>query len=664
MNEREIFLAAIEIDNPIERQTYLEQVCRNDDALRAQVVELLKNHEQSSQFLETPAVAVDSSHDATFVPGLSHDGEETEPEKTAGEEEFRRFLQPATRPGWLGTLSHYAVEEIIGRGAFGIVAKAFDEKLHRVVAIKMMNPDLAATSPPRKRFLREARTAAAVNHENIAAIYAVEEEPIPFLVMEFIPGLTLQQQMDAQGPFEVGEILEIGRQIASGLAAAHAVNLIHRDIKPSNILLTAGPHIRAKISDFGLARAVDDASMTQSGMIAGTPMYMAPEQARGETLDHRADLFSLGSVLYQMTSGRPPFRAATTMAVLKRVCDDNPRPIPDVLPGTPGWLCGIIMRLMEKSRENRFQSAQDVADMLATCQRELTQQGDVTSLGDPLPTEYPKTEPNPKTEQGGHSSRSHKGLLAGMVLSLAIFILVGVISPRLARWWDTPIPNLPAVQNSGGLRFDGKDDWVQVSGLDWNYPQFTIEAFVTSTTGSDNGTVVYLGGGQGQERNEWMTLFDGGPAGPGKRISGAAIKGKTAYENAYGPFAGGERQHRALVFDGRYLNYYINGIWQGQRKAEPYEGLEWNMRELRIGCDGGERRCFQGIVDQLRVSRVARYNDNFTVSEKLLPDKQTLALYQFSEGAGQILKDLSGNGHDGQIHGATWLKTGNGLGSE
>ncbi|MCA9125407.1 MAG: serine/threonine protein kinase, partial [Planctomycetales bacterium] len=179
---------------------------------------------------------------------------------------------------------------------------------------------------------------AAVMHENIVAIHAVEEEPIPYLVMEYIPGQTLQQRMDSNGPLEIAEVLRIGQQMAAGLAAAHAANLIHRDIKPSNILLSEGPNSRAKISDFGLARAVDDASMTKSGMIAGTPMYMAPEQARGETLDHRADLFSLGSVLYQMVGGRPPFRATNTVAVLKRVCEDKPRPLGDVLPGTPAWL--------------------------------------------------------------------------------------------------------------------------------------------------------------------------------------------------------------------------------------------------------------------------------------------------------------------------------------
>ena len=189
------------------------------------------------------------------------------------------FLQPSEKPGSLGRLAHYEVLEVLGNGGFGTVVKAFDEKLHRFVAIKLMSPLLAATSAARKRFLREARSAAAVRHENVIAIYAVEDQPIPYLVMEYIAGRTLQQKLDATGPLELLEVLRIGRQIAAGLAAAHAMGLIHRDIKPGNILLEDGVE-HVKITDFGLARAADDASITQSGFIAGTPMYMAPEQAR------------------------------------------------------------------------------------------------------------------------------------------------------------------------------------------------------------------------------------------------------------------------------------------------------------------------------------------------------------------------------------------------
>jgi serine/threonine protein kinase len=185
--------------------------------------------------------------------------------------------------------------------------------------------------------------------------------------MEFIPGETLQQRLDRTGPLALLDVLHIGSQIADGLAAAHANNLIHRDIKPANVLIEHGPSLRVKLTDFGLARAADDASMTQSGLINGTPMYMSPEQARSDPLDYRTDLFSLGSVLYIMVSGRPPFRAANTLAVLNRITDDTPRPIPEIIPETPPWLCDIIARLQAKNPDDRFQSAQEVADLLEQC---------------------------------------------------------------------------------------------------------------------------------------------------------------------------------------------------------------------------------------------------------------------------------------------------------
>jgi serine/threonine protein kinase len=172
--------------------------------------------------------------------------------------------------------------EVFGRGGFGIVFRAFDETLQRVVAVKVLAPQLAASSPPRKWFVRETRSSANVRHENIVQVLAVEEQLLPYLVMEFIPGEILQQRLDRTGPLETAEVVRIGRQIAEGLAAAHGMGLIHRDIKPANILIEAGPNQCVKITDFGLARAADDASLTQSGLLAGTPMYMAPEQAQAK----------------------------------------------------------------------------------------------------------------------------------------------------------------------------------------------------------------------------------------------------------------------------------------------------------------------------------------------------------------------------------------------
>ncbi len=213
--------------------------------------------------------------------------------------------------------------------------------------------------------MREARSSAKVRHENVVQVHAVEEQPLPYLVMEFIPGETLQQRLDRIGPLEPAEVVRIGRQIAEGLAAAHAQGLVHRDVKPANILIEAGPNQCVKITDFGLARAADDASLTQSGFLAGTPMFMAPEQAKGEALDHRADLFSLGSVLYTAVSGRAPFRANSAYSVLKRVAEDTPRPIREIIPEAPLWLCDIITRLHAKKPQDRIATAREAADLLA-----------------------------------------------------------------------------------------------------------------------------------------------------------------------------------------------------------------------------------------------------------------------------------------------------------
>ncbi len=371
MTIEEVFLAALDQPDANARDLYLEANCGGNAGFRQQVEGLLEAHFRSGEFLDVPAaeqIKAASSNDKTSM----HQGDAPSGEKNLVDNaEWLDFLSPSTRPDSLGRIGHYEVLQVLGKGGFGIVFRAFDDVLQRVVAVKVMAPQLAATSPARKRFLREARTSAAVRHENVVQVYEVAEQPLPYLAMEFIPGETLQQKLDRSGPLEVSEVLRIGRQIAEGLAAAHATDLIHRDIKPANVLIEGGPQQKVKITDFGLARAAADASISQSGIIAGTPMYMAPEQALGHKLDQRADLFSLGSVLYQMAAGRPPFRANSTVAVLKRVADDTPRPIREIIPETPQWLCDIITKLHAKNPDERYQSAREVTDVFADCEDQL-----------------------------------------------------------------------------------------------------------------------------------------------------------------------------------------------------------------------------------------------------------------------------------------------------
>jgi formylglycine-generating enzyme required for sulfatase activity/tRNA A-37 threonylcarbamoyl transferase component Bud32 len=282
------------------------------------------------------------------------------------------FLEAPLDSASLGRLAHYEVIEVIGRGGMGIVFKARDCRLQRIVAIKVLAPEISTSDTARQRFLREAQAAAAVSHDHVITIYAVEPGPVPYLVMELIDGQSLQQKIERSSPLELVEILRIGNQIACGLAAAHAQGLIHRDIKPANILLQNGIQ-RVQITDFGLARAADDAGITGTGEVAGTPQYMSPEQALGRSVDARSDLFSLGSVLYAMATGHSPFRGESTVAVLRRVCDEAPLPIREINPNVPPWLAATIDRLLDKNPDQRFQTAAEVAqlfsDHLANAQR-------------------------------------------------------------------------------------------------------------------------------------------------------------------------------------------------------------------------------------------------------------------------------------------------------
>jgi hypothetical protein len=196
-------------------------------------------------------------------------------EPAADDDTTRAFLSASDRPGSLGRLGRFEVTEVIGRGGMGVVLKAWDASLNRVVAVKVLAPHLSTSVTARKRFIREAQAAAAVSHDHVVTIHAVEEaNSFPYLVMQYVAGVSLQERLDRSGPLGLEQILRIGMQVASGLAAAHAQGLIHRDIKPANILLENGVE-RVKITDFGLARAVGEACLTQSGAVAGTPEYMA-----------------------------------------------------------------------------------------------------------------------------------------------------------------------------------------------------------------------------------------------------------------------------------------------------------------------------------------------------------------------------------------------------
>lgn len=366
------------------------------------------------------------------------------------------FLEPSQRPDGLGRIGNYEVLEILGQGGFGIVFRAMDEVLQRVVAVKVMLPQGTVTSASRRRFLREARSAAAVRHENVVQIHAIEEKPLPHLVMEFISGPTLQTLLNRQGPLPVEFIVNSGLQIARGLAAAHEMGLVHRDIKPANVLLEENRENRAKITDFGLARTMDDAGLTGSGLVVGTPMYMAPEQARGEPLDHRADLFSLGCLLYALCTGKSPFVAGNLPAVLKRVCDDVPHPLRELRPEVPPALCSVIDRLLAKDRAARYPSATAVADHLTR----LLSDG-LFSAVVPVPESAP-------TDRQPRGSRTSWPRWAGSVVAVGLVVLLlGVAYSVLYPSLDDSAPTAVHSEEIGDqfVRLAAADRWDDVDQL-------------------------------------------------------------------------------------------------------------------------------------------------------------------------------------------------------
>lgn len=334
------------------------------------------------------------------------------------------FLDPSDDEQSLGRLGEYEILQVIGRGGMGIVLKGFQKELHRHVAVKVLSPHLALSGAARRRFAREAQATAAVVHPHVMAIHSVNASArLPYLVMPFVACQSLQDRIDRQGPLDVKDVLRIGMQTALGLAAAHAQGLVHRDVKPANILLESNVD-RVLLTDFGLARAVDDATLTRTGIIAGTPQYMSPEQANGDNVDHRSDLFSLGAVLYAMCTGRPPFRAETTFGVLRRIRETAPRSIREINPDIPQWLERVVNRLLSKDVVERFGSADEVAGLLEQCLAHVQQPVTV-----PLPAEaISQAQP--------WDWRNHRAwlLIAGIVCVIAIAGIAG------REWWQNHHP--------------------------------------------------------------------------------------------------------------------------------------------------------------------------------------------------------------------------------
>ena len=360
------------------------------------------------------------------------------------------LIRDATETAELPRLAQYRILKKLGQGGMGMVFLAEDQKLHRLVALKVMLPEKRADPENRERFLREARAAAAIKNERIVTIYQVDEDNgIPFLTMELLEGESLENLLRRQtGPCPAAFIIDLGKRIAEGLQAAHQVGFIHRDIKPSNIwlehndergmmndesihrtshssfILHPSSFSQVKILDFGLARVVRAATpLTQSGMIVGTPGFLSPEQAAGRPVDARSDLFSLGVVLYLLATGTMPFAGDDVLAILTALAVEHPRPIFERNPDLPEGLAHLIMRLLSKQPEMRPASAAEVIAILQAMETKV-HAGDVDTEKLAAPPLFRKS-----------GKRRWLGWACG--ISAALVLALWFLSPLLRRPDDT-----------------------------------------------------------------------------------------------------------------------------------------------------------------------------------------------------------------------------------
>ncbi|HSQ75350.1 MAG TPA: serine/threonine-protein kinase, partial [Bacteroidota bacterium] len=252
------------------------------------------------------------------------------------------------------TVSHYRIIEKLGGGGMGVVYKAEDTRLKRPVALKFLPPQLTQDEEAKQRFIHEAQTASALQHKNICVVYDIDEtaEGQLFISMEYLPGETLKKKIEG-GPIPIDQAIDIAVQIGRGLTKAHESGILHRDIKPANIMMTADGE--AKIVDFGLAKLAGQSSLTKAGTTLGTLAYMSPEQLRGATVDERSDIWALGAVLYEMVSGRQPFKGEYDPAILYAILDTEPEPIATSRSDIPAMLITVLARALAKHPASRYQ---------------------------------------------------------------------------------------------------------------------------------------------------------------------------------------------------------------------------------------------------------------------------------------------------------------------
>jgi serine/threonine protein kinase len=629
------------------------------------------------------------------------------------------FISSSLKVG--GTLAGYRLVKKLGEGGMGMVFAAEDIRLKRRVALKLMKPEVAVKEQHRQRFIREAQAAARVEHDHIVPIFQIgEDNGVPFIAMPFLKGEPLDVRLK-RARLSIPEIVRIARQTAEGLAAAHEKGLIHRDIKPGNIWLetTSDGGYRVKILDFGLARfSSENQQLTQSGAVIGTPAYMAPEQARGRPVDHRAYLFSLGCILYEMTVGKRPFTGVDTMAILTALALDTPAEACIVNPAVPRPLSQLVMRLLEKDPTRRPASAREVAETIRKMQPEnmvvvvapaapaeesnpwadidaqsmtevppaesepsvmsLSPDSEVDSKHGGSRSSTRKSEPARSSDpRSGYSSRSlrrvdtahvtarAKWIIGGGLLAIAAIVAILIIlaknqqnssqSSNQGQGNDqNQNPSRNPVAGSGenfAIQFNGKTSFVDVPTLRFQGGPHTVEAFITpasSAQGSD-GLIV------GLIRAGGIVIEQSGDSWQGAVLSDT---GSANIQSAANTVNAGQRVHVAFVWNGTAGVLYVDGKKIQTSPGKPPYGF--TNPGMTIGgyprADGVLDRPFEGTLDEIRISKIARYEKDFRPQSRFESDRNTIALYHCDEGHGTALKDSSQNGYDGKVTGVKWVK--------
>jgi serine/threonine protein kinase len=415
----ELFHAALEVE-PGERAAYLTEACGGDQELLSEVERLLAGHERAGNFLNIPAVEAASEF---FV-----------------KDQVRSPASPLASSLIGRQIGHYRINLLLGKGGMGEVYLARDLQLDRNIAIKFLPAEFTWDQSRVQRFEREARAASALNHPNIITIHEIgQADGLHFIATEFIDGQTLRQRIE-EGEPKLLEALEIAAQATNALSAAHAAGIIHRDIKPENIMLRLDGYV--KVLDFGLAKLIERRpgesggkdsfseystaihSVTSPGTILGTVSYMSPEQARGLRVDARSDLWSLGVVLYEMLSGRPPFQGDSQTDVLVSILEREPKSLKDSLPGAPSDLDKIVRKALAKDLNARYQTARELRADLEALKHSLVFESELERSGrslPPLPKEIPAADvTTQQPEQIRTPWRSRLWIAAGLLIVLTV----------------------------------------------------------------------------------------------------------------------------------------------------------------------------------------------------------------------------------------------------